>query len=122
MGTYWKIMQNTNYTYLFQSIAEKQDRVDITIHKSGEKTGEKRSVSVSANDSQFSDRYSAYLPPGLADLIDIATAVFTADRMTVRRGDMRCSIESTLPLRNPDLYNQPHIIEHLRDILYWYTK
>lgn len=111
-------MQNIDYTYLFHDISEKQNGVDVTLHK----TGEKRSISVAANDSQFIDRCSAYLPSHLADLVDIATAVFAVDRMTVRDGGLRCSIEIILPLRNPGYYGQPHIIGHLRDILYWYTE
>ncbi len=111
-------MQNIDYTYLFHSITEKQNRVDVTVHR----TGDKHSVSLAANDSQFIDRCSAYLPSRLADLIDIAAAVFAADRLTVRHGEIRCGIEIILPVRDPDYYNQPYIIEHLRDILYWYTE
>jgi hypothetical protein len=111
-------MQNIDYTYRFHNITEKQAPVDVTIHK----TAEKRTFSVAANDSQFIDRPSNYLPTKLADLVDIATAVFTADHMATRRGEMPCGIEIILPVRNPDYYNQPHIIGILKDSLYWYTE
>lgn len=113
----------TSCTFQFSSIAEGLSRVDIATHE----TGEMRSVSVAVNDHQLIERSSAYLPSRLANLIDIATAVYAADRLGLRRnrtlyGETRRNIEVILPVRNPDYFNQPHILERLSDTLYWYTE
>ena len=60
--------------------------------------------------------------PGLAaDLIDLAISIWAADWLAVRRNAYRYKILVELPVRHPELFGDPSFIQHLGEVLYWYT-
>ncbi|MDQ2786300.1 MAG: 7-cyano-7-deazaguanine synthase [Chloroflexota bacterium] len=71
--------------------------------------------------------FRATLPPGLADLMDVARAVYLADRLSPRRSqtDIACwarRIEITVPVRDPDRWNDPVLIAALGALLWDFTE
>ena len=66
------------------------------------------------------------LPADLADLLDVAVAIYAADRRSRRnyRGPNtgRRSIALELSVREPNRWSEPATIEHLRDFLYWLSE
>ena len=73
--------------------------------------------------SRISQLFCTPLPADLADLIDVAVAVYAADRKSRRnfRGPNtgRRSIELELSLRDPERWDKPSASEGLRDYLDW---
>lgn len=73
--------------------------------------------------SRISRLYCTPLPADLADLLDVAVAVYAADRKSRRnfRGPNtgRRSIELELSLRDPERWNESTASEGLRDYLAW---
>jgi hypothetical protein len=61
------------------------------------------------------------VPAEIADLVDLAVTVQMADRMSIRQEDFPCQIHIVLPVRHPEIFDQPHITKCLQDVLYWYT-
>jgi hypothetical protein len=111
-------MIEPDYTYEFSDIKERQSSVHATIHR----TGEKRDFTVCVKDEEFA-RYRRHdVSLILADLIDIAIAVHAADRMSKRKSDIQCNINISLPVRHPEVFNDPNIVKRLENILYWYTE
>jgi hypothetical protein len=57
-----------------------------------------------------------------ADLTDIATAVYVADRLTKRKQHKTERILVELPIRSRELHTRASLHEELRDLLYWFTE
>ena len=79
------------------------------------------------NDGQLSGAFGSSLPPRLADLVDLAMAVYYLDRRAVRvrsphilTGQRGFNIR--LPVRDLELWSRGEIAEKLTDLLYWYTE
>lgn len=73
------------------------------------------------------DRHLAYWSstealPQIADLVDLAHAVYIADRFLSGISGRSARIQVTLPVRRPELLGAPAVLEMLRDVLYWYTE
>lgn len=62
-----------------------------------------------------------YVPCVLADLIDIATAVYIAGWLSPRRGNEVLDIEVKMRLRNANLFSQFCNLDVLENLLHWYT-
>jgi hypothetical protein len=78
-------------------------------------------------DEPLSHAFGSILPPRLADLIDLAMAVYYADRRAVRVRSPyiltgQRDFDIRLPVRDLELWSQGEIAEKLTDILYWYTE
>ena len=110
-------MHTADYSYRFGDFRDRQNLVEARI----ERTHEKRIFAVAINDLALLESSSSSMPPELADLLDIAVAVYVADRMSLRGRDRQCSIAITLPLRDHTRFASLQIIERLEKILYWYT-
>jgi 7-cyano-7-deazaguanine synthase in queuosine biosynthesis len=78
-------------------------------------------LQVSVDDSQLDLSSFNGVSSRIADLVDIAVAVYVADRLSVREGDTTCRIQISLPVRHPEVLNRKEIYEQLTDVLYWYT-
>jgi 7-cyano-7-deazaguanine synthase in queuosine biosynthesis len=79
------------------------------------------------DDEQLSDAFGSSLPPILADLIDLAMAVYYADRRAVRVRSPyiltgQRDFDIRLPVRDLELWRQDEIAGKLTDLLYWYTE
>ena len=109
-------MWSLRYTYNFSDI-NAATSVEVTDHY----TNQLHRLRVALNDTQFLAASSRPIAGEVADLIDLAVAVHTADRWSYRRKDLTRRIELILPVRHPHLFSNSQIIESLRDILYWYT-
>ena len=79
------------------------------------------------DDSRLSRAFGSILPSRLADMIDLAMAVYFADRRTPR---LRSSFEWTghrkiriqLPMRNPEIWRSTKVITKLVELLSWFTE
>ena len=70
-------------------------------------------------------RVSAQIPDALADLMEIATYVYSADQAVTRGGDgvvafgqnWRRKLSFHIPVRMPDVWSSPAVFDCLRDTL-----
>jgi hypothetical protein len=111
-------MSEPDYTYEFSDIGERQSYVKVTIHR----TGEERTFTICVDDEDLARCRRRDVSQKLADLMDIAVAVYAADRTSKREPDIQCNIKINLPVRHPEVFNNPDILKRLEDILYWYTE
>jgi 7-cyano-7-deazaguanine synthase in queuosine biosynthesis len=85
--------------------------------------GPSKNIEVKLED--ISKRLVRNVPDLLIDLVEIATYVFCADRATSRGGDAQAGMGSdwrrsfrfVMPVRNPDHWNNPKVMESLRGTL-----
>lgn len=110
-------MNCLDYTYIFSPITNTLARICfIDYHKD-----EQHFLQVSVNDKQLLRKSLRQIPTEVADFVDIAVAVYVADRLSIQKADMPRSIGIVMPVRNPEILSNPQIIEHLQDVLNWYT-
>ena len=75
------------------------------------------------NGAPLSHPFSEALPANAADLLDVALAVYSADRSSRRdykrsnTGQRRLDVR--LALRNPDYWTDPATVHRLQEFLYW---
>lgn len=78
------------------------------------------------DDTAVADEFSSLLPPLMADLVDIAGVVHTADRLalrTVKRaGNWGRRLEVTLSVRCPEVWNASLVTERLEGLLGFLTE
>lgn len=110
-------MNTIDYEFVFDEIAGKKSRVQMK----DKRNPQKNCFEVDLDDEEllFSGETVSSL---VADILDLALAVYTADRLSVREGDDKCSIDITLPVRNPHWLERPEILESLHETLHWYTE
>lgn len=84
-------------------------------------TGEAHEFCAAVDDRQFVLLKLPRMPAVLADLVDLALAVYVADRTLRRCIDAICHIHVHLPIRHPEIFTSSHIIEDLEGLLYRYT-
>lgn len=111
-------MGSLDYSYTFSAITEKFCKVKVVDHNNRKKVD---TIQLAIKDYSLLTQAGRRFPPLVADLIDIASAVSLADRMSIRRDDMPCRIEISLPVRQLELLSQSYIQEKFQDILQWYT-
>jgi len=83
--------------------------------------GVKHCLQVYINDGAFSARNCSVFSELLADLVDLAVAVYTADWLSVRRAEKVYVIRVTLPVRNPNLLGSERSLNLLGSTLKWFT-
>jgi 7-cyano-7-deazaguanine synthase in queuosine biosynthesis len=115
-------MNQFDYRYNFDNIAEgikkgQLQRIDCVAN-------EVHKLSAAVYDSQLLINTSSYeVSSLLADLTDIAVAVYTADRLSQRKKNVTCRINIQLPIRSSSLLDRSSSIrEQLQEILYWFTE
>src|SRR5690242_15633286 len=107
-----------DYTYEYVHIAAdpKKGRVLRVDHTTG-KTWE---LNVAIKDSALLVRTAAdEVKALLADLSDLAVAVFIADRFTMRRDNKTARLLIKLPIRSAELKESSSLKQELQDLLYW---
>ena len=92
-------MLKFDYTCIFDPIGEKLKKGQMRIidHATNQTHND---LLVAVDDGQLSLINYKAIPPLLADLIDIATAIHMADRLSKSNGNMPRRILLRLPLRN----------------------
>ena len=107
---------NTTHSFVFSDISEKKTKFRFTNHY----TRAISDCSLRLNDNAF--LVSGLRTPSLAaDALDIATAVSAADRLAVDHEGLSSVIDVCLPLRNPEVFNRPNVVNAIADTLYWFT-
>ena len=111
-------MENAVYHCTFSDIGNKPKAVRmLTPHRSGEQL-----VRIAVNDDTFLYRRHSRMEPIFADLVDIAIAVYIADRLCLSQQKyQRRSIHVHVPLRHPEIFEQTEIESLLRDTLHQFS-
>lgn len=73
---------------------------------------------VSIDDNQLLFRYRSAIPGHVADLIDLAFAVYVADRLSNRKSNHPRRIHLALPVRNAATLNSVRVIDLLKKTLF----
>lgn len=110
-------MHQPDYRFVFADMMDR--RTPVQIIRSAD--GQKRIAQIGIDLAQLVQRAQQPLPPHVADLIDLALAVYVADRLTIRRADMAATITVSLPIRHEEVLDTSATTQLLRDILYWFT-
>jgi len=108
-----------DYSYIFSEISKRHHRGSV--QRINHETNRPEFLSISVNDDDLLSRRLATMPAIVADLIDVASAVHVADRLTPRREDATYHIALTLPVRCPDIWGDVMVLDHLRKVLLWFT-
>lgn len=106
-----------DYTYIFDPITTTLSRVQVIDHRKSKQY----LLQVTVDDHQFLLKSHRRMPAEIADLVDVAVTVYVADRLSIRKADMPCGIHIIVPLRLPEILSSLQVLEHLKEILYWYT-
>jgi len=104
-----------NYKCVFNGIGDRLDTAFFT-----NRHGETSSFRVKVDDSQL--RYQSTTPPQVADLVDLASAIYVADRLSIRKKDCKRYIQVELPVRHRELFQKLSLMELLKNVLYFYTE
>jgi hypothetical protein len=104
-----------DYNYIFSDFTDRASDIKVT------STANQYVARARIDDAQFTKTAAGHTCSVLADLIDIAAAVFISDWLLPRRVDESYKVDITLPIRNSQFFNQSWIIKELKDLLRWYT-
>lgn len=112
---------SSKYTYVFPDIGSVLEKGKL--FRIDHITGKKSAPNVAILDRQLlmrtaSDNVSALI----ADLCDLAVAVYVADRQSVRTNNHTARILITLPIRSAKLRERASLNQELQDLLYWFTE
>lgn len=107
-----------DYTLDFQLISNSHGSVQFFDHSQNKKL----TIGINVDDIEFKYRVKAEFPPIVADLIDIAVAIYTSDRLASQSltGKQR-RFHVILPVRNPELLSAEPFLAKLDDLLEWTT-
>ncbi len=114
-------MGNNLHTYEFPNVADRINKGNFSYIRY--EADDRQPFDITVHISQYLTRTaSSQISALLADLIDLATAVYVADRLTSRKDNKTQRILVKLPLRSYELRTQISIHETLHDLLYWFTE
>jgi hypothetical protein len=110
--------QASDFTLLFESVMSSGGNICLHDHIRNKESN----VRIAIDDSEFSYRIQKEFPSIIADLIDLAVAIHTADRLifqSLRQQQTR--IHVVLPVRHPEILNQSSFQGKLFSLLEWAT-
>lgn len=112
------MMTKPDYTFVFDGILDhlSNSRLQIT-----DPNGHTTTIRVAVDDTEFLHLRGLQVDGGIADLIDLAVAIYEADRWSQRHDEHPSAIRVILPVRQHDLFQRSEIHEHLKRLLYWFT-
>ena len=120
-------MNNSNvantscYSFYFTPISDKDGSIKFIDHANNNE----QSIGLNVNDQAFGDRVEAQFPSIIADLIDLAVAIYASDRLIPITSNNFNNIPPRLfvklPLRNSGLFNSDSFQEKLNNLLIWTT-
>jgi hypothetical protein len=107
-----------DYTLDFQPISNSNGSVQFFDHSQNKKL----TIGINVDDIEFKYRVKAEFPPIVADLIDLAVAIYTSDRLAPQSlTEKQRRFHVILPVRNPELLSAEPFLAKLRDLLEWTT-
>lgn len=110
-------MDHIDYTYEFSDISQERNRLTMTNHS----TQSVNYPKVVIKDFWFNYRKRKRFSGLVADFVDLAVAVYVADRLSKHPDNQQCRIHVILPVRCPGILGDVRSLALLADILYWYT-
>jgi hypothetical protein len=108
----------SDYTLHFQSVSNSNGSVLFIDHSQDQKL----TIGINVDDTEFKYRVKAQFPAIVADLIDLAVAIYTSDRLapqSLTKKQRRFYV--ILPLRHPELFSAEPFRTKLDDLLKWTT-
>ena len=107
-----------DYSLDFQPVLNSNGSVQFFDHSQNKKL----TIGINVNDIEFKYRVKAEFPPIVADLIDIAVAIYTSDRLAPQSlTEKQRRFHVMLPVRHPELLNAESFLTKLDDLLKWTT-
>ncbi len=112
-------MPEPHYTFDFEGLSDhlQNSRLHITDHKENRKV----TIRVSVDDTDFLRLRGLRVDSHIADLVDLAVAVYEADRWSQRHPEFPSVIRVRLPVRHIETFQRPEVREHLQQTLYRFT-
>ena len=110
-------MDSPTYTFAFPESGGEFKPVEVIDHRQGKAL----SFSITVGDRPEMLKSPIEVPPLMADLIDLAVALYVADRMANRYRYKKRTIHLRLPLPVRDEFLQPEVSRLLSKLLIWYT-
>jgi len=111
-------IKDIDYTLNFSSVSNSNGNVHFINHVNGKES----KLELIINDQELGYRTNVICPTVIADLIDLAVAIFASDRLTpqsLRQKQSRLFI--VLPVRHPELLNAESFRSRLEYLLEWAT-
>lgn len=107
-----------DYTLHFDSILNNNGKVRFIDHSSGKEN----TIGITVDDNDFKYRVCQEFPSIIADLIDLAVAIHTTDRLITQPLDQdQAQILVVLPVRHPEILNTASLHNKLFSLLEWAT-
>ena len=107
-----------DYSLDFQPVLNSNGSVQFFDHSQNKKL----TIGINVDDIEFKYRVKAEFPPIVADLIDIAVAIYTSDRLAPQSlTEKQRRFHVILPVRHPELLNTEPFLTKLDDLLKWTT-
>ncbi|WP_016951076.1 7-cyano-7-deazaguanine synthase [Anabaena sp. PCC 7108] len=107
-----------DYTLHFQPVENSNGSVLFVDHSQDKKA----TIGINVGDTELKYRVLGEFPPIIADLIDLAVAIYTSDRLapqSLTKNQRRFYV--ILPLRHPELFSAEPFRAKLDDLLKWTT-
>jgi 7-cyano-7-deazaguanine synthase in queuosine biosynthesis len=111
-------MDQPDYIYEFDDITETCGTVRMNVPQ----TGEMHFAETAVAEQLLYLRSQMQMPPEIADLNDLVTAIQMGDRLSVRYEDRPYHIRICLPVRCPHNLGRPDLVAQLESILYRLTQ
>lgn len=110
--------KDSDYILVFDAI----ENSNGSVHFFDREKGIKRTITITINDKEFSYRAIKDFPEIIADLIDVAVAIYASDRLVPQKqSEKQCRIRVVIPVRCPDRLNTERNREVLENLLQWAT-
>ncbi len=110
-------MNQLDYTYVFDDIAETGTNVKMMNHHSHVI----HDISVQVKDTVFHYGRQKETAPLIADLVDLAVSVYVADRLSKPQKNKQCQTRIVLPVRCTETSGNSQSLQLLETTLYQYT-
>jgi 7-cyano-7-deazaguanine synthase in queuosine biosynthesis len=110
--------RSVEYTFKFNGISDRLSDFVRVDHK----TGEKKRLKVSIDDSKLFTYGGFPIDSYTADILDLAVAIHEADRWSGRDHKLSHTIHICLPVRNVEILNSPEFKDYIESVLYWFTQ
>lgn len=112
-------MPEPQYTFEFEGLSDhlQNSRLQITDHQRGRKI----TIRVSVDDTDLLHLRGLQVDSHIADLVDLAVAIYEADRWAQRDSEYPCVIQVRLPVRHLEIFQRAELHEHLQQMMYWFT-
>ncbi|QYX32019.1 7-cyano-7-deazaguanine synthase [Sphaerospermopsis torques-reginae] len=109
---------NKDYTLHFQPVENSNGSVLFVDHSQDKKA----TIGINVGDTELKYRVLEEFPPIIADLIDLAVAIYTSDRLAPQNltGKQR-RFNVILPVRHPELLSAETFLTKLDNLLKWTT-